>query len=78
MNGHFIKGLKMKNFLVSFPCRCGCAQMFRGIVIEGDECCKANTSGLVSQIPSKDDVEHVFTSFKNDVSLDFLFYYPLL
>ena len=41
--------------------------MFRGIVIEGDECCKANTSGLISQIPSHNDVEHVFTSFKNDV-----------
>ncbi|CAB4011176.1 Sn1-specific diacylglycerol lipase beta [Paramuricea clavata] len=48
-------------------CKCGCAQMFRGIVVEGDECCKANTSGLISQLPSKDDVEQVFTSFKNDV-----------
>lgn len=49
--------------------RCGCAQKLSGIIIEGDECCKANTSGLISQGPSHGDVEYVFSSFKNDVGL---------
>ncbi len=64
----------MKNYPHFFlPYRCGCAGKFRGIVIEGDECCKANTSGLISQVPSHYDVEQVFTSFKNDVGLNLLF-----
>ncbi|XP_028395223.1 sn1-specific diacylglycerol lipase beta-like [Dendronephthya gigantea] len=48
-------------------CKCGCSQNLHGIVIEGDECCKANTSGLISQGPAHGKVEYVFSSFKNDV-----------
>ena len=55
-------------------CRCGCANVFRGIIVEGDECCKANTSGFISQVPSHDCVEPVFTCFKNDVCTRFFFH----
>ena len=37
------------------------------MMIEGDDCCKANTSALMAQIPLQENVECVFTSFKNDV-----------
>ena len=56
-----------ENNFSSASCRCGCANVFRGIIVEGDECCKANTSGFISQVPSHDCVEPVFTCFKNDV-----------
>ncbi|XP_046854544.1 diacylglycerol lipase-alpha-like [Xenia sp. Carnegie-2017] len=49
-------------------CKCGCARQLRSIVIEGDTCCKSNTSGVISQLsPDHINVEQVFTSFRNDV-----------